>query len=328
VIRRLTIVLIAAATIFWGRQDGHVLGAPPARESHRDMVVLHHCDLDYEQSTVLSGHSGTGMALPLQDSLVRLGDHVKSGQVLGRVFDRELRIQQALRRAEAESDVDIRLAQSKRNELAQKLKRVEKLRANAQPYVSDEEYETARVLYESAQLVIEDAQYRRQIAKIQCQEIEAQRNIREIVAPHDGIIVEVYKKPGETVLAGQPVFQLVKADRLRVTAYANLSDYPRIRAGQRITISLETDALDPEILSRTFEGKVIFVDKRIDSKSQTCRIVALVDNHDLTLAAGLEARMTIDTASTPVSNSSSTIPQPQPATDRKGSLSSPAITTR
>ena len=113
------------------------------------------------------------------------------------------------------------------------------------------------------------------------------------MAPHDGLIVDIYKKPGETVLAGQPVFQIVKADRLRVTAYANLSDYSRIRPGQRIEIALETDALDPEVLRRRFEGRVVFVDKRIDGKSQTCRIIAEVDNHDLTLAAGLEAQMTI-----------------------------------
>jgi RND family efflux transporter MFP subunit len=294
--RGLLFVSICSGAIFPGPNNGAILATPPVTENRRDVVVLRHCDLDFEQSTLISGHSGTGMALPLQDSLVRLGDHVKAGQVIGRVFDRDLRVQVSLRTTEAESDIDVRLAESKRNELAQKLKRIEKLRGNAHPYASDEEFETARVLFESAQLMIEDAKYKRKIARIECQQIEAQIRIREIVAPHDGLIVEVYKKPGETVLAGEPVFQVVKADRLRVTAHANLSDYLRIRAGQRIEISLEADSLDPEVLRRTFEGKVIFVDKRIDAKSQTCRIVAEVENKDLTLAAGLEARMTIYTA--------------------------------
>ena len=291
--RGLLFVSICSVAIFPRFNNGAILAAPPVTENRRDVVVLHHCDLDFEQSTLVSGHTGTGMALPLQDSLVRLGDHVKAGQVIGRVFDRDLRAQVSLRTAEAESDIDVRLSESKRNELAQKLKRIEKLRANAQPYASEEEYETARVLFESAQLMIEDAKYKRKMARIQCQEIEAQIRIREIIAPHDGLIVDVYKKPGETVLAGQPVFQIVQADRLRVTAYSNLSDYSRIRPGQRIEIALETEALDPELLRRTFEGKVLFVDKRIDAKSQTCRIIAEVDNQDLTLAAGLEARMTI-----------------------------------
>jgi RND family efflux transporter MFP subunit len=298
VYRRLLFVSLPVTAIFLVMVDATVLADPPVRENHRDVVVLHHCDLDYEQSTLISGHSGTGFALPLQDSLVRLGDHVKAGQVIGRVFDRDLRVQVALRKAESDSDIEVRLAEAKRNELAQKLKRIEKLRGHAQPYASDEEYESARVLFESAQLMIEDARYKRRIARIQCDEIEAQIGIREIVAPHDGHIVEVFKKPGEAVLAGQPVFQIVKADRLRVTAYSNLSDYNRIRPGQRIEISLVTDVLDPDLLQRTFAGKVIFVDKRIDAKSQTCRIIAEVENQDLALAAGLEARMTIYTATT------------------------------
>ncbi len=144
--------------------------------------------------------------------------------------------------------------------------------------------------------MIEDAAYKRRVAKIEGSGIEAQLKIREIVAPHDGFVVEVFKRPGETVLPGAPVFQVVDAERLRVTAYANLSDYSRIRPGQRIEISLETEALQPALLARTFEGKVLFVDKRIDTKSQTCRIVAQVENRDLALAAGLEARMTIHTA--------------------------------
>ena len=73
--------------------------------------------------------------------------------------------------------------------------------------------------------MIEDAAYKRGVAKIEGSGIEAQLKIREIVSPHDGFVVEVFKKPGETVLPGAPVFQVVDAERLRVTAYANLSDY-------------------------------------------------------------------------------------------------------
>jgi hypothetical protein len=134
--RGLLFVSMSAAAVSTGMDHGTVIAAPPGNENRRDVVVLRHCDLDYEQSTLVSGHSGTGMALPLQDSLVRLGDHVNAGQVIGRIFDRDLQVQVALRRAESESDIDVRLAESKRNESALKLKRIEKLRRNAQPYVS------------------------------------------------------------------------------------------------------------------------------------------------------------------------------------------------
>ena len=146
-------------------------------------------------------------------------------------------------------------------------------------------------------------------------------------SPHDGIIVEVYKKIGETVIAGQPVFQIVEPDRLRVTAFSNLSDYARICPGQRIEISPETDGLGPDVLKRKFEGKILFVDKRIDAKSQTCRIVAEVDNRDRALAAGLEARMMVYATKTMSTSSSRTIPLTQPPTSRPQSLSSRTIST-
>jgi RND family efflux transporter MFP subunit len=291
-----------------------VLAAPPVPS--RDAVVLRHCDVEYEQSTFVSGHSGTGMALPLQESLVRLGDRVKSGQVLGRLVDRELQTQLAVLRAQAESDIEIRLAESQRSELVHKLKRTERLRDNSRGYASEEEYDSMRIQVETARLAIEDAKHKRKLAHMKCLELEAQIKNREIVAPHDGIIVEVFKKTGETVVAGQPVFQIVEADRLRVTAYSNLSDYTRIRPGQRIEIAPERDTLDAKVLARTFEGKVLFVDKRIDARSQTCRVVAEVDNQDLTLAAGLEARMTIYTATPNSQTSSRPIPAPRSATPR------------
>ena len=124
--RRLVFALATVMAVFIVTDNALLLAAPPASENARDVVVLPHCELDYEQATVVSGHSGTGVALPLQESLVRLGDHVDAGQVIGRMFDRDLRVQGRHTRAESESDIDVRLAESKRNELAQKLKRIGK----------------------------------------------------------------------------------------------------------------------------------------------------------------------------------------------------------
>ena len=76
-----------------------------------------------------------------QECLVRLGDRVERGQILGRLVDRELRVQLTLLKAEAESDIAIRLAESRRNELTQKLARIEKLRTKVHGYASEEEYD-------------------------------------------------------------------------------------------------------------------------------------------------------------------------------------------
>ncbi len=306
--------------------DRTVQAVPPVKESSRDAVVIQHCEVTYEKSTVVSGHTGAGTHLPLHECLVRLGDRVKAGQVLGRLADRELRTQLARLKVEAQSDIEIRLAEAKRNELIHKLKRIEKLRGKSQGYASDEEYETARIQVETAQLAVEEAKYKHNIAAMECRETEIQILNREIVSPHDGYIVEIFKKPGETVVAGQPVFQIVDADRLRVTAYSNLSDYTRIRAGQRIEITPELVAADPQAPPRKLEGKIFFVDKQIDPRSQTCRIVAEVDNQDVGLAAGLEVRMTILTRPS-LETSSRLSPVSPPRVNQSKSVSTVSTST-
>jgi RND family efflux transporter MFP subunit len=311
------LLLVSLPVVCLLAQSRNVLADPPKAERRRDAVVLHHCEVEFEKSTVLSGHSGTVTALPIQDCLVLLGDQVKAGQVLARLADRELRVQLATLKAEAESDIEIRLAESKRNETVHKMRRVDRLRGKGQGYASEEEYDGARAQLESAELTIEEAKYKRRLAHMQALEIEAQIRNREIVAPHDGIVVDSLKKVGETVIAGQPVFQVVDAEHLRVTAHANLSDYSRIRPGQRVELSPEADVVDPTMLQSKFDGRVLFVDKRIDSRSQTCRIVAAVKNQDMAFAAGLEARMTIYTADVTVDPPPQVRSIPDSSGDRK-----------
>ncbi len=87
--RSLVIVSVAVVALFPSIPSRKASAAPP-KESRRDVIMLQHCEVEYEKSTLVSGHSGSGTGLPLQDCLVRLGDRVKAGQVIGRLVDREL----------------------------------------------------------------------------------------------------------------------------------------------------------------------------------------------------------------------------------------------
>src|SRR4051794_9178052 len=73
------------------------------------VIVVRHCTLEYDRSSSV----GTSLLGILQECLVRPGDRVKAGQVLGRLQDQEARAELDLRAAEAESDVSIRLSQAK-----------------------------------------------------------------------------------------------------------------------------------------------------------------------------------------------------------------------
>ena len=97
-------------------------GAEPAPGAGSP-IVLSRCTLEFEKTTLL-GAAQVGVVFEV---LVKPGDRVKAGQVLGRLFDAELRAELDLRRAEAENDTDIRLGEAKRALALNKLKASETL---------------------------------------------------------------------------------------------------------------------------------------------------------------------------------------------------------
>jgi RND family efflux transporter MFP subunit len=257
-----------------------------------DVIVLQHCELDYKRSSSVGvAHMGTTTTTILQDCLVRLGDRVKAGQVLGRVMDREIRAELDLRTAEAENDVDVRVNEARYAEALNKLKRSEALQKRV--FVSTEELAGQELAVLTIKLEIEQSKYRRNLAEIQRRHTEALLHAREYISPHDGVVVEIHKEQGEAVSVHEPVFRIVEVDTLKVSGSLNLGDYWRVREGQTVWISPEIDGDDLAIEHEVFTGRVVFVDRRIDPTTRTCKVVAEVANRDLLLASGLEARMEI-----------------------------------
>ncbi|MBV8232785.1 MAG: efflux RND transporter periplasmic adaptor subunit, partial [Planctomycetaceae bacterium] len=142
---------------------------------------------------------------------------------------------------------------------------------------------------------------------------------REIVSPHDGIIVEVYKRVGESTMLNMPIYKVVAIDRMRVTGYLDVGDAWRVRQGQTVRIMPELEGGDLPIERKVFEGKITFVDSEIDPKTRTCRVFAEVENRGGLLRSGLECRMEIS----PSAASGVVLPSarsgPGPAPDPGGS---------
>ena len=107
------------------------------------------------------------------------------------------------------------------------------------------------------------------------------------------MVVEVRKNAGEMVGPGEALFHVVDVDRLRVTGQLNLADYWRVKVGQRVRVWPELDGEELAVERECFEGRVVFVDSRIDPETRTARVVTEVANRDGLLASGLEARMEI-----------------------------------
>ena len=269
-----------------------IIGLPPAGaddppEAPCETITLRRCVLEFERSTLL-GTATTGV---LQDCLVKPGDKVVAGQVLGRLHDQDLRAELELRAVESENDIDIRLNDAKHSQAMSKLKASESLiRRNL---VSAEEFTTHRLEEQAAALGIEEAKHRRRIARMARRHVEEMIRAREITAPHDGIVVAVLKGPGESVALNDPVFRIVAADRIRVTGFLDVADSWRARADQVVRVLAEIPGVELPIEKEVFVGKVQYVDSEVNPENQTCRVVALVVNRNGLLRAGLPARMEI-----------------------------------
>jgi multidrug efflux pump subunit AcrA (membrane-fusion protein) len=206
-------------------------------------------------------------------------------------MDLDIRAELELRTAEAENLIDIQVNEARHAQALHKLKRSADLQRRT--FLSTEELGGFELEATTARLQIEQSKYRRKLAEIERRKAEAMVRAREYISPHDGVVVEVLKEKGEAVSVSEPIFRVVDVDALKVSGYLNLNDFWRVRTGQAVRISPEIDGDVLPIESEVFTGRIVFVDRRIDPTTRTCKVVAEVANRDLLLASGLEARMEI-----------------------------------
>jgi RND family efflux transporter MFP subunit len=279
--------------------------APEPACSSAEVVLLRRCEAEYRHATQL-GAPAPGI---LQDCLVELGDKVKAGQVLGRLQDKEQRAEMERAKFEAESVASVRTAESKYNLARTKLRYARDLfQRNA---IGKEEYEIAKQEEETARLTLEEVQVAHRLAELRYRQAEAAVRAREIVSPHDGIVVQIVRRPGEAVstipkdpivrrpgeavpaLPKELVFRVVNAEVLRVTGYLDAVDAWRVCPGQAMRVTPEAAGPSLPIQGEVFTGEVVFVDSEIDPRTRTCRVVAEVKNRKGLLRAGLELQMEV-----------------------------------
>jgi RND family efflux transporter MFP subunit len=253
----------------------------------KGQILLRRCILDFEQTAVL----GAGASGLIQEILVKPGDRVKAGQVLGRLLDNDLRIELALRTAEAENTAEIRLGELKLAQALNRLKASDLL--SKRNMISNEELESHRVDAQSAELELQTARHRHHLAQLAQSQVEVMIQSRAFVSPFDGIVVAVLKNKGESVEPNAPVFRLVGPGTLRVSGFLDVGDAWQVRAGQLVRVSPEIPGAELPVELQVFTGRIVYVEPEVSPENQTCKVVALVENRENLLRGGLEARMEI-----------------------------------
>lgn len=155
-------------------------------------------------------------------------------------------------------------------------------------FVSNDEYESARLAYDKA-----EANYHAQ--QLSVNEAQTNLNYAYIYSPIDGVILSREVEEGQTVAAAMstPTLFTIAQDltNMRVIADVDEADIGGVKVGQRVSFTV--DALPED----KFEGRVTQVRQQATTTSNvvTYQVVISAPNPDLKLMPGLTASVSIYT---------------------------------
>jgi multidrug resistance efflux pump len=239
----------------------------------------------------------------------REGMHIRRGSLLAQLDDREAAaklaaLQAAFRRAEEKAKNDTQLRYSIAEEKVAQAEYQQGAEANERfpNAVAVSEMRHRKLAWEKATLGVEQAKFEQQIAQRDAEvaqaELEHARLAVErcgILAPWDGVVVEVKKRSGAWTTAGESLIRMVRMDRLRVSGHVEaqrvgLKDV----LGQAVRIQAELERGRSEQLT----GKIMFANP-VQNGGEFL-VFAEVDNprttDDWVLRPGMEVEMSIQTS--------------------------------
>lgn len=227
------------------------------------------------------------------ESLAVEGSQVPAGNIVAQLRDRSVRASLAMAEREATNNIDVRFA-GKASELAQ-LKYIRAVEANrsAAGTVPELDLRELRLDAEKSLLQLEQAEHQFAIAGLKRDEIRILLDTYRVEAPFDAFVVEVFKKPGEVVRAGEPILTVVNTSRVRVEGFIALEELDWVRPGQPVEVIAEGPDQHDRGRPLTFPGRLGFVDVKVEPVSGKVRVWAEVLNRDNLLRDGLRATMVI-----------------------------------
>lgn len=232
----------------------------------------------------------------LSDVLVKKSDAVIKGQALARLNSE---VEEAnIRVAEQEARLDnvIKGKQLQFQYAQRRLQRIGDLfKAKAS---SNQNYDDAVIEADLAKNELRQAKLDRERNELRLKLAQAQLEQKIIRSPIDGIVVERYLMPGESV-ENRPILQLAKIDPLQVEVLAPAKIFGQITPEMEVTIRPDFPA-DSE-----FPAKVQVIDRIIDAASGTFTILLELPNPDAKLVGGTRCTARFPITSTLNANRSS-----------------------
>jgi macrolide-specific efflux system membrane fusion protein len=234
--------------------------------------------------------------------MVREGQRVKQGELLTQIDDQVARLaaeatkaKYDIARAKATNDVRIRYAQKALEVSEAELRRSTESIERFAKSVSQSQLDVEQLTVQKNKLEAEQAAHEQEIATLEMKREESELNAartqimrRRIVAPFDGVVVEIYARRGEWAEPGQKALRIVNVDRLKAEGFIRADDAAEDVVGRPINLVIE-----PGGTRNTFTGKIVFVSPEVDPITRQVRIWAEIDNRGGRLRPGQPARMVL-----------------------------------
>jgi RND family efflux transporter MFP subunit len=180
----------------------------------------------------------------LREVLVVPGEHVKEGQLLARLDDELQRIQLEEAQLEWESRGALESAQHEFEFNRQKLTAIEDLSKRTR--VSPLELNRDTLELKIAEAKWKTQQEAKEIARARMMRAEQALAARSVKAPHEGIVVEILREPGEYLAANQPVVARIQdTSKLRARFYLSDEMAHRFRGRPTANVRLPNGTIIP-----------------------------------------------------------------------------------
>ncbi|HEY5624598.1 MAG TPA: efflux RND transporter periplasmic adaptor subunit [Gammaproteobacteria bacterium] len=210
---------------------------------------------------------------------VERGDMVEASQVLVTLDSTVERAAVDFARARAEADSELRAGEVSVAFAQRRQERVQTLFNESA--ISTDQFDEVETEYRLAELQRDQAQEARRLANLELRRAEETLDRHTIRSPIDGIVVQRYLSPGESVKF-QPMLRLAQIDPLRVEVIVPVSAFGRIKVGQTAIVQPE------EPMVGNYEAEIAIVDRVADAASGTFRVALDLPNPDYALPSGLK----------------------------------------
>lgn len=229
------------------------------------------------------------------------GDAVKQDAVLATIDDQVAQMAELaaqlkydVAHEKATNDVQVRYARKAAEVAEAELHRSTESVARFAKSVSQSQLDVERLNFEKTKLEAEQADHNQQVATLEMKsaqnELDAakvQRARRQIVAPFDGTVVQVFVRLGEWVEPGQKALRIVDTRRLKAEGFLNAVDAKANLLGAPVELSIEGQP------NEHFTGKIAFVSPEVDPITGQVRVWAEIENTSGALRPGQPVKMVI-----------------------------------